>query len=300
MPYGFQDAMDIGEEKRYSYAMPESPYITIFLSAVGERYADLRIIQPPAEKVMEQSMQRYGQLTPVVVGKEGERYEMVDGFKRLRAGRRLGYERLQARVMAGGRRAMKAAMIYLNTKARTIGDLESAMVIRSLYREEHLSQVEIATLLDRHKSFVCRRLQLVEKLSDEVLEHLKLGLINITTGRELSRLPAGNQADTLSTVLKYGFTGSETSELVRLLLEEPRWNHDMILRYPESILTDRHPERPCRDWHRGFYNRLVKMDVYLSAATPGQLDTCQPERLLPVIEHLQSALADIHEHFMRW
>ena len=134
---------------------------------------------------------------------------------------------------------MKAAMIYLNTKARTIGDLESAMVIRSLYREEHLSQVEIATLLDRHKSFVCRRLQLVEKLSDEVLEHLKLGLINITTGRELSRLPAGNQADTLSTVLKYGFTGSETSELVRLLLEEPRWNHDMILRYPESILTDR-------------------------------------------------------------
>ena len=86
MPYGFQDAMDIGEEKRYSYAMPESPYITIFLSAVGERYADLRIIQPPAEKVMEQSMQRYGQLTPVVVGKEGERYEMVDGFKRLRAG----------------------------------------------------------------------------------------------------------------------------------------------------------------------------------------------------------------------
>ncbi len=292
--------MDIGDGKRYSYAMSESPYITVSLSAIGESYADLRIIQPPAEKAMRRSMRRYGQLTPVVVGQEGERYEIVDGFKRLRAGRRLGYESLQARVMPGGRRAMKAAMIYLNTKARTIGDLESAMVIRSLYREDHLSQMEIAALLERHKSFVCRRIKLVEKLSDEVLEHLKLGMINITIGRELSQLPSGNQAKALSTVLKYGFTGSETADLVRLVLQAPRWNHDIILRYPEPILIGRHPERPRRDWCHGFYNRLVKMDVYLSAVTPGQLNTCQAERVLPVIEHLQSALADIHGHFMRW
>jgi hypothetical protein len=30
--------------------------------------------------------------------------------------------------------------------------------IRSLYREDHLSQIEIAALLNRHKSFMCRRL----------------------------------------------------------------------------------------------------------------------------------------------
>ena len=53
---------------------------------------------------------------------------------------------------------MKAAIIDLNTKARTIADIESALVIRSLYREDNLSQVEIAALLNRHKSYVCRRL----------------------------------------------------------------------------------------------------------------------------------------------
>ena len=36
-------------------------------------------------------------------------------------------------------------------------------------------------------------LQLVEKFSGDVIDHLKLGLINITIGRELARLPAGNQ-----------------------------------------------------------------------------------------------------------
>lgn len=280
--------------------MSSRPYITLLLDAIGEGYADLRIIQPAAEKAMERSMQRYGQLTPVIVGQNHGRYEMVDGFKRLRAGRRLGYERLQARVMPGNRRAMKAAIIYLNTKARTIADIESAMVIRSLYREDHLSQVEIALLLNRHKSFVCRRLKLVEKLDDEVLEHLKLGLINITIGRELSRLPAGNQTKALSTILKYRLTGGETAKLVRLVLENPRWNHDAILHFPEEILNDRHEERPRRDWCRGFYNRLVKMDLYLSAVSLGQLNTCPADCVLPLIERLQSALGKMREHLMRW
>jgi ParB/RepB/Spo0J family partition protein len=285
---------------RYSATMPESPYITILPHSIGESHADLRIIRPAAEKAMERSMRNYGQLTPVVVGQLDGRYEMVDGFKRLRAGRKLGYQSLQARLMAGGRRAMKAAIIYLNTKACSIAELESALVIRSLCREDHLSQIEIAALLNRHKSFVCRRLKLVEKLSDELLEHLKLGLINITIGRELSRLPAGNQAKALATVLKYGFTGAETAALVRLLLKEPGWNHALILSFPESILSERQPPRPRRDWCSHFYNRLVKMQVYLSDVTMEKLNMCQREQVLPVIERIQSVLTDMRGHLMRW
>jgi ParB/RepB/Spo0J family partition protein len=280
--------------------MSDSPYMTIAAKTIGERYADLRIIQPVAENAMERSMQNYGQLTPVVVGQVDDRYEMVDGFKRLRAGRKLGYVSLQARLMPGGRRAMKAAIIYLNTKARTIADIESALVIRSLHREDNLSQVEIAALLHRHKSFVCRRLALAEKLGDEVMDHLKLGLINITIGRELSRLPAGNQKKALTTVLKYGLTGSETAQLVRLLLKEPGWNHPLILGFPEKILSDRHAPRPRKDWCDGFHNRLVKMDVYLSGITTDQLNTCQPARVLPAIERIQVVLAGMHGHLKRW
>lgn len=32
---------------------------------------------------------------------------------------------------------------------RTIADIESAMVIRSLHRQDHLSQIEIGALLDK-------------------------------------------------------------------------------------------------------------------------------------------------------
>lgn len=279
--------------------MSDQSIITVFVDAVGESYADLRIIQPAAEKSMERSMQRYGQLTPVVVGSNGDGHEMVDGFKRLRAGRKMGYKSLKACVMPGGRRAMKAAIIYLNTKARSIADIESAMVIRSLHRQDHLSQVEIAALLDRHKSFVCRRLQLVERLGDEVLEHLKLGLINITIGRELARLPAGNQTKALATILKYGFTGKESARLVGLLLQQPRWRGQLLLQYPQPILDQRHQPRPRRDWCRSFYNRLVKMDVYLSSVTHGQLNTCLAHCVLPHIERLESTLSAMRGHLTR-
>lgn len=123
---------DIGR-RLYSNAMETVSSITIAVNDIGERYSALRIIQPKADKAMERSMSRYGQLTPVVIGaKSDDRYEMVDGFKRLRAGRKLGYSALQARVMSGSERVMKAAIIHLNVRARTIADLETALVIQSL------------------------------------------------------------------------------------------------------------------------------------------------------------------------
>ncbi len=291
---------DVGS-RLYSNIMETVSSITIAINDIGERYSALRIIQPKADKAMERSMSRYGQLTPVVIGgKYHDHYEMVDGFKRLRAGRKLGYTALQARVMSGSERVMKAAIIHLNAQARTIADLETALVIQSLYRKNGLSQVEIAALLDRHKSFVCRRLQLVEKLSEDVVEHLKLGLINITICRQLTRLPAGNQAKALSTILKYRFTGSETARLVGLVLQNPRWNNEKILSFPEQILNERQESRPGQGWRRNFYKRLVKMDVYLSAISPGQLNTCDADCVLPIIERLQSALSSMREHLVRW
>ena len=99
-------------------------------------------------------MSRYGQLTPVVIGAScDDRYEMVDGFKRLRAGRKLGYSGLQARVMSGSERVMKAAIIHLNTQVRTIADLETALVIQSLCRKNGLSQG------DKNKTHNCTQTQ---------------------------------------------------------------------------------------------------------------------------------------------
>jgi hypothetical protein len=56
---------------------------------IGEHYGRYRLHVPEAERAMARSLERYGQLSPVVVCWRQNRYELIDGFKRLGAARRL-------------------------------------------------------------------------------------------------------------------------------------------------------------------------------------------------------------------
>ena len=218
--------------------------VEIALSEIGESYGRLRFIHPQADARMVDSLRHFGQVFPVVVT---EHYELIDGFKRVRALRHLGVERVTARVLDVPAHALKAAMLDLNWHRGTISDLEEGMVVHSLCREDGLSQVEVATLVGRHKSWVCRRLSLIERLCDEALEHIRLGLIGKSIGRELARLPRGNQPGALRTVLRYRFCSRESARLVSLLLARPRWDGESLLNFPIEILSERNPSRP-RGW----------------------------------------------------
>ena len=224
----------------------EGPFVEIALSEIGQSYGRLRLVHPQADAGMMDSLRQFGQIFPIVVVALGERYELVDGFKRLRALKHLGYERVKASVVNLGVHALKAAMIALNRRKGAISDLEEGMVVHSLCREDGLSQVEVALLLDRHKSWVCRRLSLIERLCDEALEHIRLGLIPTSIGRELCRLPRGNQQAALHPILKYRLSSRESARLVSLLLQRPRWGWQNLLNFPIEILSERVPEDPRR------------------------------------------------------
>jgi len=219
-------------------------FLEIPLSEIGESYGRLRLIHPQADARMVDSLRQFGQVFPVVVT---ERYELIDGFKRVRALRRLGVERVKARMLELSVHALKAAMMDLNWSRGSISDLEEGMVVHSLCREDGLSQVEVAVLVGRHKSWVCRRLSLIEHLGDEALEHIRLGLICKSIGRELARLPRGNQPAALRTILKYRLCSRESAHLISLLLQRPKWDWQNILNFPEPILSERVPERPRRN-----------------------------------------------------
>jgi ParB/RepB/Spo0J family partition protein len=274
-------------------------FLHIPIDEIGQCYSRLRIIDPGAEAAMERSMMQFGQMTPVIVGRfDTDRYELVDGFKRIRAAVKLKYELIWARVFPGGIRAAKAAMIQLNMKSRTISELEKALVIRSLHRQDGLTQLEIAEILGRHASWVCRKLSLVERLCEEVTENLKLGLINMTMGRELAKLPRGNQVEAMKTVMEYNFTSKETSRLVALLLKQPRGNHVRILDFPESILEDRQPDRPVKSKRLMLFDRLDQARRWMEEARHlkfGQWDPAHRNLLISVIDRIEDIFADIRK-----
>ncbi len=86
----------------------------------------------------------------------------------------------------------KAAIHGLNQTGSRPREWEEAWIVHALVREDGMTQVEVAELLGRHKSWVCRRLALVEKLTNEAREDLRLGLLSTTAARALSAV-AGRQ-----------------------------------------------------------------------------------------------------------
>ena len=84
-------------------------------SQIGEHYGRYRLHQPEAERAMARSLERCGQLSPVVVCRREGGLELIDGFKRLGAVRVLGTMKvLSARLLEADERTAKAAIYGLN------------------------------------------------------------------------------------------------------------------------------------------------------------------------------------------
>jgi len=281
------------------------------ITRIGERFALLRIVEPQAERAMLHSMGKYGQLTPVVTCRivPGE-HELLDGFKRLRAARQLGFSELTVRPLDMSLRACKAAMLQLNRVGRSISGMEEALVVHSLYHEDGLSQVEIGVLIGRHKSWVCRRLALIERLSDEAQQSIRLGLLPASLGAELARLQRCNQDLLLESIRKHHLSWRETRKVVTVLENSPSWEHDGILRDPrgvviapdEEVLVDPRDEKGLSFAARQIQQRLFALEkaclevaLLFSCTELGQFETDEEKRLRAGCARVLNGLASVEK-----
>lgn len=202
----------------FSRAMGDSVSL-LAIDKLDERLERYRLSQPRLEQQMLKSLRDYGQLSPIVVCQLDGQTVLVDGFKRLRAARTLkGQDRLLARFLESDEQGAKAAIFNLNRVTGRPVELEEAWIIYALVIDDGLQQSEVAQMLGRHKSWVNRRLALIEKLCEEARQALQLGLITPTQGRHLTRLPRGNQPRAMQSATHAALTSRELSCMVDLLL----------------------------------------------------------------------------------
>jgi ParB/RepB/Spo0J family partition protein len=208
------------------------------VEVLGERYRRYRLADPAAEEAMARSLRRYGQLSPVVVCLRDDVPELIDGFKRRMAAPLAGMRTLSARVVQIDERVAKASIYGLNCTARSTSEVEEAWIVHALVREDGLSQVETAALLGKHKSWVNRRLAMLERLCSEAKEELRLGLLSPSLARQLIRLPAGNQAAVLMATRREALTAEEVEGVVTLLRGATPEQEQAILGKPREALAD--------------------------------------------------------------
>lgn len=280
------------------------------LAHLGERYRRYRLADAHAEQAMAQSLARWGQLAPVVVCRRQEQWQVVDGFKRLTAARALDWPSLLVRCLeADDERTVKAAVYGLNRVGQHLQELEEAWLVQALVREDGLSQVNTAQLLGRHKSWVCRRLALLEKLSVAVKSDLEVGVLSPSLARQLLRLPVGNQGEVLAVARREALTVVEVQGVVDLwlgaagdsqrehVLAQPRdalrlaqlrpcWQYDPRL----SV----HGNRTARQLSR-LLEELVRWLAWLRCPGVLRLAHADGPLLLPALQQVQQQTGSVHE-----
>jgi hypothetical protein len=210
----------------------------VTLDGLGQRYRRYRLADPEAEEAMAGSLRRWGQLAPVVACVRAEQLELIDGFKRLAAARQIReLTSLSVRVLEVDESTAKAAILGLNRDQRPARELEEAWVVQGLVRDDGMTQVEAAHLLGRHKSWVCRRLAFLEKLSVAVKEDLRLGLVGPSLARQLTRLPTGNQEALLALTRRESLTAQEVSGVIDLLQGASPEQSAFVLQKPREALA---------------------------------------------------------------
>ncbi|MCP4244489.1 MAG: ParB/RepB/Spo0J family partition protein [bacterium] len=264
--------------------MTDDDLLTTPLAELDERYAELRIAQPSAESAMAASMRRFGQISPVVVAQWDGVLVLVDGFKRLAAARELELGMLTVRTLPLSSRAAVAAVYGLNRGGRGLLDLEEALVVRKLVRSLGLTQPEVGELLDRHKSWVSRRLSLVERLCKEVQDDVRVGLITPTVAREVARLPRGNQPEVAATVHKHGLTTRDAAALVTLFEQTTdRREQRGLLDDPRTALQahGRKREEPPHDARLGTKANHIRRQALRLAEGAARLSRLLAEATVP-------------------
>lgn len=229
---------------------PVGEVTAVRLDDLGDHFRRYRLRVPQAVQAMAQSLRRWGQSAPIVTTVRQERPQVLDGFTRWEAAQQVrGMTTLLMRRIEVDDRRAKAAIYGLNQTGRRPYELEEAWLVQALVREDGLSQGEVAELLGRHKSWVCRRLALLEKLADDVRQEWEVGLLTPTAAREIARLPAGNQSEVLDVSRREALSGDELSGVVRLLLGSVTVEQRLfVLTKPRQALNlDAAPERASWD-----------------------------------------------------
>ena len=103
----------------------------IEIAPLGERLASLRLCDATALTAVRQSLERHGQLTALTLFVETDRLEILDGFKRVRAARALGWSTMLARIDPVDAIEAKLWMAELHDR-RGLTELEEAWLVRSL------------------------------------------------------------------------------------------------------------------------------------------------------------------------
>jgi ParB family chromosome partitioning protein len=180
------------------------------------RYRHTRIKSEKMLVTMQNSINSYGQLVPAIVVPEEDKFILIDGHLRLSALKAIGEDCLKVQIIEENESDILFLLLVKNND-RQLEIVEQAALIQELHTRFTYSFGEIAKRLGRDKSWVKRRLDLIESLPEEAHQAVMSGkLSSWAASRILVPLSRANEQDCIALTRKLISDPLSTRELVCL------------------------------------------------------------------------------------
>ncbi len=167
---------------------------------------------------LKMSIEAHGILQPLIVRKNGNRFELLAGERRLRAAKLAGLSEIPVIVKEISEQEAAAVTLVENLQRDDISFFEEASGYERLANEFGLTQNDIARLVGRSQSAVANKLRLL-KLPEEIKEIISREILSERHARALVRLPDSKlQQKALSDIVADNLNARQTDELVDDLL----------------------------------------------------------------------------------
>jgi len=225
-----------------------------------------RLLYPSQIKWMKQSLERLGQLQPVVARETEKGYQLIDGFKRYYASEQLALGHLVVKVLQVSESVSKAMILAYNKDSSAIVDYEAGLIVNSLKKDHGMNQKEIAELTGYSAAWVSRRISLVERLDEMVQSQILLGSISAAHAREIIKLPRGNQREVTQSIIEHQLSSRTTAWLInKYLSSTDKTQRQYLLKCPVEAMDKATDERPIYDSRLCPHgNQLLKTTEQLS------------------------------------
>ena len=210
------------------------------------RFEQCRVARPKHLSRLIQSITVDGLRLPVHVADTGDSLILIDGYQRLKAYRLLQCDRIPAicRVQPVGEALCEW---FANQQARTPDPIEEAWLIQQLM-DEGLSRKVIAQQIGKGESWLCRRLTLLNELSEPCQQALRKGEISPwAASRVWVPLARANRADAerlLEVVKNEHFSSRELTLWVQHYQKSRGERRKRMVEHPRLFLDTLHqPKR---------------------------------------------------------
>lgn len=211
------------------------------------RYAHTRIERPRESLALAASIERMGQIIPVIVSGT---FVLLDGYLRVRALKTCGHDTVMAEIW-DCKEEEALVEILARSHSRKWDVIEEAAILEELHDHYHLSQNRIASMVGRKQSWVSSRLALYNALSEDLIELIRKGSVSTwTAARVIAPIARAIPEHGLALSKHLSKTSLSTREMALFFLhyqKAARRQRENMVRDPVLVLKSLHAREEATD-----------------------------------------------------